>query len=148
MRVLKEEIQNVVETPFPKRKYIFIPQSYELTPSQDQLYCENLLCIFQFALQSDQHKACSNCLPGGVGNSQPQPMWPEIEKEKLRNPKNLLQIFRNPWVNQRIQLRTHFVLTPWFPMRQIGVFQPIRRASAKLSRISWIVSKGRAAVFL
>ena len=41
-------------------------------------------------------------------------------------------------------------LTPWFPMHQIGAFQPLRRDRAKLRdrRMSWIVSKGRAAFFL
>ena len=37
------------------------------------------------------------------------------------------------------------ILTPWFPP-----FQPLRRGCAKLRdfRLSWIVSNGRAAVFI
>ena len=41
-------------------------------------------------------------------------------------------------------------LTPRFPMRQIGAFQPLRRDCARLRhrRMLWLVSKGRAAIFL
>ena len=42
------------------------------------------------------------------------------------------------------------LLTSWFPMCQIGAFQPLRRDYAKLRYrgMSWIASKGRAALFL
>ena len=45
---------------------------------------------------------------------------------------------------------TSSLLTPRFPMRQIGAFRTLRRDCARLRhrRMSWIVSKGRAAVFL
>ena len=41
-------------------------------------------------------------------------------------------------------------LTPRFPLRQLGAFRPLRRNLAKLRdrRLSWIVSKRRAPVFL
>ena len=42
------------------------------------------------------------------------------------------------------------LLTPWFPLRQIGLFRPLRGDCTRLRdrRVSWIVSKGRAAFFI
>ena len=41
-------------------------------------------------------------------------------------------------------------LTTWFPLRPISAFRPLARDRARLRarRISWIVSKRRASVFI